>query len=47
MWLVALSSGWWCFDVAVQYFEEILMGLKKKQELIKPIECSDVLVECE
>ena len=33
------------------YFEEILFYLKKKQkkneELINPIECNDVLVECE
>jgi len=34
----------------MRYFEEILFAIKKKQkqkELIKPIECSDVLVECE
>jgi len=35
----------------VQYFEEILFDLKennkKNAELINPIECSDVLVECE
>ena len=40
--------------MAVQYFEEILFDLKqsnkkkqKRKELIKPIEYSDVLVECE
>jgi len=43
---------WRYFDVATQYFKEILLDLKKKQqkkrkELIKPIECSDVRVECE
>ena len=41
--------AWQCFDVAVQYFEEILSNLKKKKrkELIKPIECSDVLIQCQ
>ena len=37
--------------MAAWYFEEIPLDLKKKkktiEELIKPIECSDVLVECE
>ena len=37
--------------MAAWYFEEILLDLKKTkktmEELIKPIECSDVLVECE
>ena len=55
MWLVALSSGLavlWCFDVAVRYFEESFQDLKKKtkkkgKELIKPIERSDVLVQCQ
>ena len=33
------------FDVAAQYFEEILLDLERKwKELIKQIECSDVLV---
>jgi len=46
--------AWQCFDVAARYFEEILFDLKKKKEkqnkqkdLMKPIEYSDVLVECE
>ena len=34
--------------MATWYFEVILLDLKKKRkELIKPIECIDVLVECE
>jgi len=35
--------------VAVWYFEESFQDLKKKgwKELIKPIECSDVLVQCQ
>ena len=38
----------WCFGVAVWYFEEILLDLqKKRKELIKHVECSDVLLECE
>ena len=39
-----------CFDVAARYFEEILLDLKEKkkmEESIKPIECNDVLVDCE
>ena len=48
--------AWQCFDVATWYFEEILLDLKNKQaknndkkrnELIKSIECSDVPVEGE
>ena len=43
--------AWWCFDLATQNFEEILLDLKKSKqktkELLKPIECSDVLVERE
>jgi len=30
MWLAAQVS-FWCFDVAVQYFEEIPLDLKKKR----------------
>jgi len=40
--------AWWCLDLAAQYFEEILLDLKKnkikQKELIKYY---DVLVECE
>jgi len=32
-----------CFDVAMQCFEEIFLDIKK--ELVKHIECNDVLVE--
>jgi len=41
--------SFWCFDVAAQYFEEILLDLKKHNNqkklkvFIKHIECSDVL----
>ena len=38
---------WQCCDVAVGYFEEILSDLKKNGELIKPIECSNVLIQCD
>jgi len=33
--------------MATSYYEEIVLDLKKKINLIKHIECSDVLVECE
>ena len=46
IWLVAFQGSFRCFDVAVQFFEEILLE-KKWKELIKHIECSDVLVEWE
>jgi len=39
--------AWRCFDVAVRYFEEIPKKNKQKKNRKKPIECSDVLVECE
>jgi len=35
----------WCFDVTVQYFQGVLY--KKRKALIKHIEGSNVLVECE
>jgi len=42
---------WWYFDVDVRYFEEILFDLNKQtkrwEELIKHIECTDVLVQCQ
>ena len=45
MWLVAFSYGLMVLDVVERYFEEILLYLKKKTgELIKPIECSDVVM---
>ena len=43
LWLFQMSFQ--CFNVAVQYFEEIFLDIKRK-ELIKHIECKDVLVEC-
>jgi len=33
--------------VSTWYFEEVLLEKKKQKELIKPTECSGVLVECE
>ena len=47
MWLAALSSDLLHFDMAAQYFEEILLKKRNRKELIKHIECSNVLVECE
>ena len=51
MWVAALQVAWWYFDVAAQYFEESFQDLKKQKqkwkELIKSIECSDVLVQCQ
>ena len=38
------------FEAAMRYFEEILLDLQQQKnwkELIKPTECSDVLVEFE
>jgi len=32
---------------SVMYFQEILLDLKKRKEVIKHIECCDMLVECE
>jgi len=36
-----------CFDVAARYLTSKKKKKKKRKELIKPIECSDVLVQCQ
>jgi len=50
MWLAPFPVPFQSFVGAAQYFEEILLDIKKekkKKELIKYTECSDVLVQCE
>jgi len=31
MWVVAFQVPFWCFDVAMRYFEEIFSDFKKKK----------------
>ena len=55
MQLQPFQVAWQCLDVAVWYFEEILLKLKNKtkqkkkkwKELIKHIDGNDVPVQCE
>ena len=49
MWTVALQVSFWCFDVAVQYFEEVDLegGEGEPKELIWLSECSEGLFLCE
>ena len=43
MWVAAFQVPFWCFDVAMRYFEEIFSDFKKKTERFD----NGCVVQCE